>query len=144
MSVDPVPAYAGLRGARGAQVFNQTAFRHFLAFELTRARRRQRCLFLVLVALRERPGRSAVLRETATTAIFGGLCASAREVDFVGWFREAHVAAAVMVQGSQAPEPAATGQVAARARKAIEARLPPSFAARLRVRVVRLGTPLND
>src|SRR5262245_51018070 len=140
MSVDPVPAYVvGLRGARRALVYNQTVFRYFLALELSRARRRQRCLFLVLVAIRERSGRIAMLPDSAISAIFLGLCASAREVDFIGWFREARVAAALIVQGARTPAPDAAAQVAARARRAIESRLSAPLLARLRVRVIRFG-----
>jgi hypothetical protein len=65
------------------------------------------------------------------------LVACVREVDFVGWYREGHVAAAVLAQGDKASSDARQ-LIAERMRPALRERLLPDEARKLRVRVVRL------
>ena len=48
-----------------------------------------------------KPGRRAKLTDATAAALFRGLGASVREVDFVGWYREGQVAAAVLAQGAK-------------------------------------------
>lgn len=143
---DSTPGYAGFRGAKRAHVYNEAAFRHFLAIERSRAERRRRSLLVVVVAIGGHSRRGIRLPRPASIAIFKGLSASLRdvdEVDIVGWLREGHVAAALLIQGPQAPTRAATGQIAARVRRAIEGRLSAALAPRLRVHIVWLSIPIG-
>lgn len=141
MLLDSTPGYVPLPGA---QVYNEAAFRRFLAADRARAVRLRRCLFLVLVSIRRQPGRSVRLPTVTATAVFRGLGASVREVDFVGWFREERVAAALLVQGPYSSSSSTAARIVARVRPAIEGRLPASLVSGLRVRVVRLGSASRD
>jgi hypothetical protein len=140
MTADPTPGYVTLRGARA---YNEAAFRRFLAADRVRAHRLHRALFLVLVSIQRRPGRTSLLPDAVATAVFRGLGSTVREVDLVGWFREQRVAAALLVQGPHTPEQAAAAQIAARVRPAVETRLSAAQARNLRIRVVRLGASIH-
>ncbi len=135
MMQDFTPGYVELNGA---QVYNEAAFRRFVRTDLTRARKLQRGLLLVLISVCRQPGRPIALSSRASSATLKGLATSMREVDFVGWFREGSVAAALLVSGAQSVDPAAVPGILARIRKAIEPHLPEASGA-LRIRVVRLG-----
>ena len=135
--IEAIPGYSGFRSGHVGKAYDEAAFRHFLAVDWWRAARTRRSLFLVLVTVRQRPGPSAKLTDATAAALFGGLGACVREVDFVGWYREGYVAAAVLTQGSKASGDA-RHLIAARIRPALRERLFPDEARNLRVRVVRL------
>ena len=90
------------------------------------------------MAVRQSLGRRAQLTDATAAAVFRGLGGSVREVDFVGWYQEGQVAAAVLSQGAKA-----TNGVAAvirdRAITCLKKQLTPAQSTHLRVRVVRLG-----
>jgi hypothetical protein len=134
---DAIPGYSGFRGGHAGQVYNEAAFRHFLAVDWWRATRMRRPLLLVLVTVRQRSGLSVKLTDATAAALFGGLVTCVREVDFVGWYREGHVAAAVLAQGNKASGDARQ-LIAERIQQALRERLLPDDAGNLRVRVVRL------
>jgi hypothetical protein len=132
------PKYSEFRSGLAGRVYNEAAFRHFLAVDRWRAARSKRSVLLVLVAVRQSAGVNAKLTDQTAAALFSGLGACVREVDFVGWYREGYVAAAVLAQGSSASgnEPYL---IAERVRPAIGKRLSASEARNLLVRVVRLN-----
>ena len=132
-----VPGYSGFRGGLVGPVYNETAFRHFLAVDRWRAARAGRSVLLVLLAVRQSPGRNARLTDATAAELFGGLRVCVREVDFAGWYREGYVAGAVLPQGSKASGNE-THLIAQRIRPAITKRISASEAINLRVRVVRL------
>ena len=68
-----------------------------------------------------------------------GLGASVREVDFVGWYQEGHVPAAVLVQGVKPSDGGAAPSIADRVRAELKKGLTATELKNLRVRVVRLG-----
>jgi hypothetical protein len=139
MSPNPIPGYWAVRGRR-SQVYNEAAFRHFLAVDRLQARQSQRSLFLVLVGIRDRDGRQSALSTGTASAIFRGLAESVREVDFVGWFREGRVPAALLMQGAGVPEAKSVAvRTAARVGSEVTRRLPSALTNHVRVRVVRLG-----
>ena len=131
------PGYSGLRGELVGRIYNETAFRHFLAVDRWRAARSRRSVLLVLVAVRRSPGLNAKLTDATAAALFGGLSGCIREVDFLGWYRQGYVAAAVLPQGSQ-PSGSEPNLVAERLRPAIKERLSVHEASSLRIRVIRL------
>lgn len=135
---DPIPGHSRFRGGEAGQAYNEAAFRYFLAVDRVRAQRSARPLYLVLVTIRASLGRAAALPDTTAALLFRGLGAAVREVDFVGWYRERHVAAAVLVQGGKTPEASVTRAIASRVLTHLARRLP-AESPRLRVRVVRLG-----
>ena len=102
MTPGSTPAYSGFRAGNIGQAYNEAAFRYFLTVDRLRAQRSQRPLLLVLASLRERPGTSAWLTQNQTAIFFAALAASVREVDFVGWFREGRVPAAVLAHAAGA------------------------------------------
>jgi len=132
-----IPGYCGYRGQVG-QAYNEAAFRLFLAVDRWRAERSMRSVLLVLVTVRQRPGPSAKLTDGTAAALFGGLGACVREVDFMGWYREGHVAAAVLAQGVKASSDV-PHLIANRVLPALRERLSADQSRNLRVRVVRLG-----
>ena len=136
---DSIPVHAGFRSGQVCEVYNEAAFWHFLAVERSRAHRSQRFLYLVLVAIRESLGRSAKLTNTTSAAVFRGLGVSVREVDFVGWYREGHIAAAVLLQGVKVSDAGVTPIIADRVRGELKKGLTATELKNLRVRVVRLG-----
>jgi len=138
MALDSIPAYSGFRGGQVGQAYNEAAFRHFLAVDRWRAERSTRSLLLVLVTMRESPGALVKLAEATAAALFCGLGACVREVDFVGWYREGYVAAAVLSQGVKVSVEV-PGLVAERVLPALRKRLPADQSTNLRVRMVRLG-----
>jgi hypothetical protein len=136
MELQSNPGYTTFHGGVAGLAYNEAAFNHFLAIERRRAERSRRSILLVLVSVQAQAGRSNVLGHAAATELFARLGASVREVDFVGWYREGRVAAAVLTQ--QAPPSRATcDRVAERVTSAVRI---PALAAhgRLRVRVVSL------
>ena len=155
MAVESIPAYATLLGRRIARVYNEAAFRHFLAVDRWRAERSSRSFFLILVTIRQSSDRGpstgsgqadgggGKIADATAAALFRGLDACVREVDFIGWFREGRVAAAVLPQGINASGDV-PHLVAARLLPALRKRLPAEEAGKLRVRVVRLGTGMRS
>ena len=138
MALDPTPAYSGFRrGQKMEQVYNEAAFRYFLAVDRLRAERSRRLLILVLASVREAPGRSAHLTHNAAAVMFAGLTASVREVDFVGWFHEGRVAGAVLAQRVGAADQRAA--ISNRIVATLRTRLPRGRSKNLHVRVIRLG-----
>jgi hypothetical protein len=137
-SVESIPAYSEFRSGAGGRAYNEPAFRHFLAIDRWRAERSARTLFLVLVSVRYSHGPRAKLTDPMAAALFRELGECIREVDFVGWYREGYVAAAVLTQGLKV-----SGHVPRlveeRVRQALTNRLPAGQSSNLHVRVVRLG-----
>ena len=138
MALESIPAFCGFRGGRSGHAYNEAAFRLFLAADRWRAERSTRSLLLVLVTVRASAGPSAKLTDATAAAIFAGLGACFREVDFFGWYREGRVAAAVLPQGVSA-----SGDVryliAERVLPVLRKQLSADQSTNLRVRVVRLG-----
>jgi hypothetical protein len=139
MNLESTPAYSEFSGGRVGQAYNEAAFRYFLSVDRSRAQRAQRALYLVMVAVSESTGRRARLTNGTAAAIFEGLSASVRDVDFVGWYQEGHVAAAVLTQGMKAPAGRVPSLIAARVRMELSKRLDDAQTGNLRVRAVRLG-----
>ena len=138
MALDSTPAYYVFRGEQVAQAYNEAAFRYFLAVDRWRATRSTRSLLLVLVTMRQNRGPKAKLTDATAAALFSGLATCVREVDFTGWFREGHVAAAVLAQGVKVSHDVPR-LIAERVLPELRKRLSPDQSRNVRVRVVRLG-----
>ena len=139
MIPDVQAAHSKFQSGAPGLAYNEAAFRHFLAVDRSRARRSHRRLYLVLIALREGIGRRATLTDATAAAIFRGLGASVREVDFVGWYEEGRVAGAVLSQGAKTTDAAAVA-ISDRVLLSLRKQLPAPHSTNLRVRVVRLGS----
>jgi hypothetical protein len=97
------PAYSPFHCGDLCHAYNEAAFHHFLALERRRAERLARPLLLILVHARDRSARHETLEARYSTLVFDALGECVREVDFVGWYRENRVAAAVVSTGAQVP-----------------------------------------
>lgn len=138
MSLESIPAHSGFPGGPFGQAYNEAAFRYFLDVDRRRVQRCERSILLVLVSVREQPGRSAPLTNELASQLFAGLAASVREVDFVGWHRQGHVVGAVLPQAVNASDEL-RNLIADRVLTSLRKTLPADRAADLRVRVVVLG-----
>jgi hypothetical protein len=137
MALESIPGYSGFRGGQVGQAYNEAAFRHFLALDRMRGERSTRSPLLVLVTVRPSSAPREKLADATAAVLFSGLGACFREVDFVGWYREGHVAAAVLAQGVNTSAEM-RHRVAARVLDVLAKRLSADQARNLRVRVIRL------
>ena len=137
MALESIPAPSGFRVGHTGHAYSEAAFRYLLDADRRRAERSQRSIILLLVSIRREPGRSMQLNDATGAALLGGLAASIREVDFVGWFRDGRVMGAVMPQTPGAA-PQLRAAIAQRIVSALQKTLPPAFARQLHVRVVQL------
>jgi len=125
-----------LDGMAGS-VYDEQAFQHFLGLEQHRAALTGRPFMLLLVRL---PACDSALPEAIAATLLSGLRESVREIDFIGWYREGRVAAAVLPQGMDTPAPSALPVIAERVRHTLTRRVRAGVASRLRIRVLQLGT----
>jgi hypothetical protein len=93
-------AHTSYSGGAAGRAYNEAAFRHFLDIERKRAEHPAYSVLLVMVSRRMSPGCNATLQHAEASALFSALGASVREADFVGWYRENRVAAAVLTYPS--------------------------------------------
>jgi hypothetical protein len=138
MALESIPGYSGFRGGQVGQAYNEAAFRHFLALDRRRAERSTRSLLLVFVTVRQSPASKVKLTDATAAVLFSELGACVREVDFVGWYREGRVVAAVLTQGVNTPGEM-RHRITERLVQALSKRLSTDQARNLRVRVVRLS-----
>ena len=142
MPADRVPGFTAFRCGHNGFAYNEAAFRHLLAIERHRARRLVRPLLLVLVT-----GRSALsgsmLTRRITTAVFEALGQCVREVDFVGWYREGAVPAAVLALKGGSPADV-RHKVTDRISRMLAVRLSPQESRQLRVRVVSMAAQTEN
>lgn len=139
-SDQPAREFAFAREGQAGEVYNEEAFRHFLAIERARAERSQRPLLLLLVGLHNSPESGFEVLPEQSSALFSGLGECIRDVDFLGWYRERRTLGAVLTQGLGAPCADDThSRITRRVRDVLRSHLPDGVAERLRVRVVQLG-----
>jgi hypothetical protein len=121
------------------RVYNEEAFRHFLALERTRAEVSGRPFVLVLVSLGPEAGSGLRIEEPVAERMFRALHSCVREIDFIGWFREGRLAAAVLPQGPEGVGADVPSRIRARVTQALCAGVPRQTARRVRVRVLEVG-----
>jgi hypothetical protein len=131
-----IPAFTPYDSGVAGLAYNEPAFGHFLAIERRRAEHSSRSILLVLVSLRSQPGRNDVVTSTTAAALFVGLGSAVREVDFVGWYREGRIAAAVLAQRATLPDEAPK-RIAARVARSLTGRTPDGVPVRVRVVCLR-------
>ena len=137
MALESIPAQSGFRVGYTGHAYGEAAFRYLLDADRKRAERSQRAIILLLVSVRREPGRCMPLNDATSAALLGGLAASIREVDFVGWFREGRVIGAVMPQ-PPGTAPQLRAALAQRIVTVLEKALPVEVAQKLHVRVIQL------
>lgn len=120
------------------RAYNERAFRYFLTVERLRANRSNRPFSVVLVRPRPRRGHHTSLTPGVSARVFAGLAQSVRETDFLGWYVEGRVAAAVLTEREGAPRAGVADRITTRVRGLLEARLPAPLVAALAVRVIHV------
>jgi hypothetical protein len=125
------------------ETYNEPAFHYLLSIERKRTERSGRSLLLMLVDLEDRPGVPARLHPAVASVVLSGARTCLRAVDFVGWYREGHVAGAVLIQSRDRPATDSFRLIAQRLRDALCARLPSDLARRVRVRTYQHPEPAN-
>ena len=119
--------------------YDEEAFLYFLALEQARAHRSKHPLPLLLATLEPVPGQTIPFPRSGASSLFKGLRLSLRDTDVMGWYRQDHVAGAVLSTPTGAPAIKAAGTLEQRIGDGLRKQLPPSLAASLRVRVVQQG-----
>jgi hypothetical protein len=125
------------------QTYTEEVFRYFLRVERNRKARARRSVLLLLVSLQEGHGEKRAIPRAVANEIFSGLWLTVREVDFVGWFRQDRVAAAVLTQGDALPSPEDCRRIAQRITRGLLHRVPIDIAGRLDVQVRQLRPRQN-
>ena len=136
-TIESLLSYAPFQRATGTQAYDEETFRHFLTIERRRAEQSTRAFLLVLVSLKNEGEGGVPMPYALSNALFEGLGRCVREIDFIGWYREGRIVAAVLAQGAEPPHDV-DGTVADRVKAELTSRLPRRATGRLNVRVVRL------
>jgi hypothetical protein len=128
-----------LKGRLG-QAYNEDAFRYFLGIERSRAARLGRPFLLALIGLRDDQSQArAPIDQALAAKLFTCLWRSLRETDVIGWYRENHVAAAVLTQLPEGQGPELSASIRQRVSAMLATGLPAAAARRLQVHVYQLG-----
>lgn len=128
------------RGSVG-RAYDEGALRYLLAVERSRAHRANRALLVMLVSLRPQHGLGPRLDRDQGDRIVAALSACVREVDFVGWFRQGRVVAAVLAQNTELPDRSAVDRIADGMKRLLQNDDGPSITDRLRLRVLHVAPP---
>ena len=129
------PGFA-LQGRPG-QVYNEIAFRHFLGLERRRAERSNRTFLLLMVSVKD-PETRGHIPPAVATRLFSALSLCVREVDFLGWYREGQIAAAVLAQGPEPRDGSVQAVITERITSVLQERMPARVAEQLQVRVLQV------
>lgn len=80
------------------QAYNEPAFRYFLEIERRRSEPSNRPLLLLLIERKPSLEDKFVIDRATAARLFATLHHSVRDTDFIGWYREGHVAGVVLTQ----------------------------------------------
>jgi hypothetical protein len=123
---------------RPAHVYNERAFRYFLSIEVKRSERTGRPFALLLLEWNAQRRLRSSLDSELATRLFSGLSLCLRETDFVGWYQEGTVAAAVLTHLGDTPGADITHQIRRRFNQAAFTALVPEIAEDFVLRVYQL------
>jgi hypothetical protein len=121
-----------LEGRLG-HAYNEQAFRYLLAIERKRSERSGCPFLLLLIDLKEQEGASARLDSMVANNLFSNLWLCLRETDFVGWYHEARVAGAVLIELGDRRPTEVSRLIGQRVREKLYECLPSDVARRLQV-----------
>jgi hypothetical protein len=118
-------------------VYDEDAFVYLLDIERARAERSKRPLQVLFATLEPVPGTPAPIPRASATRLFDCLQSSLRETDIMGWYRQDHVAGAVLSARAGAPGSGMSDLIEQRVSDGLRQRLPAKIARSLRVRVLQ-------
>jgi hypothetical protein len=119
--------------------YDEAAFLYFLDVERARAGRANVPLHMLFATVEPEPGKPVPIPASSAARLFAGIKGAVRDTDVVGWYRQGHVASAVL---SARPDghPADVAQLLERrVGEGLRRTVPRRVAKDLRIRVVRLG-----
>ncbi len=125
-------------GVGPGQVYNEEAFRYFLAEERRRSLSSNRPSLLLLLELQEQAG---PVHASLARTLFSCLARCLRETDIMGWYHEGRVAGAVLTDLSDATVGDVPTHVLERVEAQVRKALPRKLAPRLGVRLFRVPSP---
>ena len=123
-------------------MYNEEAFRYFLAIERQRSEISSRPFLLLLVDLKQ-PRVNERIEPALVGKLFSALWSSLRETDFIGWYRDERVAGAVLTQRAEVGGKDMCRLARERVTRVMIERLPKAVADRLQVRVYQLPASLE-
>ena len=138
LSHAPDPPERSLECPPGTE-YDEDTFRYFMALEQARAGRANDPLPLLFATLEPVPGEPVPIPPASASRLFEGLRESLRETDVMGWYRQDHVAGAVLSARAGALASDMPRLIEERVGEGLRQRLPSRIARSLRVRVIQLG-----
>jgi hypothetical protein len=115
-------------------VYGETAFHYFLDIERARFIRSARPCVLLRVDMKDQHGIPARLSQTLSERLFLAIAKSVRETDFIGWYEDERVAAAVLTELAEERHDESIRRTVDRLRRRLEAHLPVAVSSRLDIR----------
>src|SRR5262249_17396987 len=122
-------------------VYDEETFRYFMELDRRRAERSKGSFLLVLVEWSGQSNETTPFEPKVADRLFSLMTPCLRGTDFLGWYDQGRIAAAVLTQLGGAAGTDVSSLVMERLDRALASGFPPQVAGRLRVRVYQL--PLN-
>lgn len=119
--------------------YDEPTFRYFLELEQARAGRVNAPVPLLFATFEPEPGRPSKLPAASAAKLFNGLREALRDTDVMGWYRQDHVAGAVISASADDLVAGVAAVVERRVREGIRRNLPSKIADRVRVRIIETG-----
>lgn len=118
--------------------YDEPTFRYFLAVEARRYARSSRRFGLLLVSFDPQRLTNPEHDTSGSFRLFSSLSRCVRETDFIGWYEEGRVAAAVLTSISDTDADGSISHVAERVASTLQEEFGDSFARQLQVRAYHL------
>ncbi len=139
MPVESMPDFFSVElEGRPTHVYNERAFQYFLSIERKRSARAGRPFALLLLDRKAPAGLDARIDPALATRLFSGLSLCLRETDFIGWYQDGAVAAAVLTHLGDTSGADLTHQIRRRVQSIAFAGLPPEVAEDFALRIYQL------
>jgi hypothetical protein len=116
--------------------YDEETFRYFLAIEQARAARANHPLRLLLASLEASPGQTVAFPKTGAVRLFDALRLALRDTDVMGWYRQGHVAGAVLTVPVVQSSGELSEHLERRIGEEVRRRMPSNLARLVRVRVI--------
>jgi hypothetical protein len=116
--------------------YDEETFRYFLAIEQARAARANLPLRLLLATLETSPGQTVPFSKAGAARLFDALRLALRDTDVMGWYRQSHVAGAVLTVPVVARSAELSEHLERRIGEEVRRRMPANLARLVRVRVI--------
>jgi hypothetical protein len=116
--------------------YDEETFRYFLGIEQARAARANHPLRLLLATLETSPGQTVPFTKAGASRLFDALRLALRDTDVMGWYRQSHVAGAVLTVPVVSRGAELSEHLERRIGEEVRRRMPSNIARLVRVRVI--------